>query len=228
MNTADTAPHAKGPIMPKPASLYDHQVIDGNSKVVPGAMVTFMQGRTKPVIYYDPALKIPARNPYPTKTDGHITVYLVPGEYQVEIAHPNGRLRQFTLTAQANVGITPEPVIVERVVEVEGPERIVYKDRVEYVQVKPDLAKLEAAAESLRKAKRDAIQPPAEIADLVRIHETYEQTNTRLLPFYTEAQHMKERAIEDDDKAARITWELKIRKLDLAMHWMHGRLIETI
>jgi hypothetical protein len=205
--------------MPKPASLYDHQVIDGNSNVVPGAQVTFMQGRTKPVIYNDPELKVPARNPYPTKTDGHVTVYLDPGEYEVEIVHPNGRIRQFTLTAQANVGITPEPEIVER---------IVYRDRVEYVQVKPDLAKLEAAAESLRKAKRDAIQPPQEIADLVRVNETYEQTNTRLLPFYTEAQHMKERAIEDNDKTARIVWELKIRKLDLAMHWMHGRLIETI
>jgi hypothetical protein len=219
--------------MPKPASLYDHQVIDGNSNVVPGAQVTFMQGRTKPVIYNDPELKVPARNPYPTKIDGHVTVYLNPGEYEVEIVHPNGRIRAFTHWAVANVNIAnvanvAKPEIVERIVEVEGPERIVYRDRVEYVQVKPDLAKLEAAAESLRKAKRDAIQPPQEIADLVRVNETYEQTNTRLLPFYTEAQHMKERAIEDNDKTARIVWELKIRKLDLAMHWMHGRLIETI
>jgi len=39
---------------------------------------------------------------------------------------------------------------------------------------------------------------------------------------------MKEMAIENADKTARVFWELKIRKLDLAMHWMHGRLIETV
>ena len=174
--------------MPKPASLYDHQVIDGNSKVVPGAMVTFMQGRTKPVIYYDPELKIPARNPYPTKTDGHITVYLDPGEYQVEIAHPNGRLRQFTLTAQANVGITPEPVIVERVVEVEGPERIVYRDREDMPD--QDRAKLEAAVERLREAAEKMATPKpkrqpndmfdlSDLQDLIRENEPHAESQER-------------------------------------------------
>lgn len=69
---------------------------------------------------------------------------------------------------------------------------------------------------------------PLEIADLVQFGETYEQTNARLLPLYREAQHMKEMAIEDGDKTARVRWETKIRNIDTTMHWMHGRRIETI
>ena len=69
---------------------------------------------------------------------------------------------------------------------------------------------------------------PVELKEYLRVGETYEQTNTRLLPIYKEAQNMKEMAIENADKTARVFWELKIRKLDLAMHWMHGRLIETV
>lgn len=85
----------------------------------------------------------------------------------------------------------------------------------------------EPAAVVMPEFLKDA-EPPTEFADLVRTGETYEQTNARLLPPYREAQHMKERAIEDGNKADRVFWETKIRKIDLAMNWMHGRLIETI
>ena len=78
--------------------------------------------------------------------------------------------------------------------------------------------------------ERPKDMPPASIRDMVHINETYEQTNERLLPIYREAHNMKERLIAEGDlyKDDRKHWEMKARKCDLVMFWMHGRMIETI
>jgi len=84
------------------------------------------------------------------------------------------------------------------------------------------------AAEAVEVTKRADREPPEIISEFYKPNETYEHTNERLLPIYREAQHMKERAIDANDRADRLRWELKARKLDLTMFWMHGRMIETV
>jgi hypothetical protein len=219
--------------MPKPASLFRYQAIGHTGPV--SATIAFRQGRTPAVIYYDPELRVPARNPCPTDSLGRVNLYMPAGEsYEVTVQFPDGSTDQFMHTAVPiggpveTVREVPVETVREVIKEVPGPERVVYKDRIEYVQVKPDLEKLQAAADALRKARKEAEVPPPELAHLIRTGETYEQTNMRLLPIYREAQHHKERAADDGNKTERVQWEAKIRKLDLAMHWMHGRLIETI
>lgn len=214
----------------KDASLFRYQAI-GNSGPVP-ATIAFRQGRSPAVIYNDPELKIPAKNPCPTNALGRVNLYMPSGEsYEVTVHFPDGSTDQFMHTATpmgtSEIIVKEVPVVEVREVTKEVPV-IEYRDRIEYVQVKPDLEKLQAAADALRKAKRESEAPPPEIAHLIRTGETYEQTNMRLLPIYREAQHHKERAIEHNNKTERVHWEDKIRKLDLAMHWMHGRMIETV
>ena len=85
-----------------------------------------------------------------------------------------------------------------------------------------------APSPSFSPDRSSSSEPPAEIADMVRVGETYEQTNERLLPIYREAQNMKELANDAGDKAERVRWELMARKCDLVMLWMHGRMIEAV
>jgi len=82
----------------------------------------------------------------------------------------------------------PVETVREVIKEVPGPERVVYKDRVEYVQVKPDLAKLEEAADALRKAKREAeASKPmpgdmfdlSDLTDLLRENEPHAESQDR-------------------------------------------------
>lgn len=92
------------------------------------------------------------------------------------------------------------------------------------------VAKLEEAKERIDTRERPKAIPPQAIRDMVHLNETYEQTNERLLPIYREAHNMKERLIAEGDlyKDDRTHWEMKARKCDLVMFWMHGRLIETV
>ena len=97
--------------------------------------------------------------------------------------------------------------------------------------IAPDpAAKLEEIKERVDTRERPKAIPPVAIRDMVHINETYEQTNERLLPIYREAHNMKERLIAEGDlyKDDRKHWEMKARKCDLVMFWMHGRMIETI
>lgn len=213
-----------------PASLFRYHAIDDSGRVVSGAEALFKQGRTKPDVHSDPELKIPARNPYTANAGGRMTLYLKAGEaYEVTVTTPAGLiLDQFVHTA-IPIGGTVEvekrvEVPVERVVEV---EKVVYRDP-------PDLAeRLEAmeAAKTKLDARPDApaySPPPPEIADLLRVSETYEQTNERLLPLYREAKNRAEMAIDGHDKTERMKWEAKAERLDSAIQWNRGRAVETI
>lgn len=103
-------------------------------------------------------------------------------------------------------------------------------DAVDMTEDADPVAKLEEAKERIDTRERPKSIPPQAIRDMVHLNETYEQTNQRLLPIYREAHHMKERLIAEGDvyKADRRDWEMKARKCDLVMFWMHGRMIETI
>jgi len=217
-------------------SLFRYQAIGHKGPV--SALIAFRQGRAPAVIYYDPDLRTPARNPAPTDSVGRVNLYMNAGEsYEVTVQFPDGTTDQFMHTAvpMGSVEIirepAPEPVTVDRVVHQDSPETLAELERLRGIEKEHARSVLMAGLTKLEDAKakvdaRGAV--PEEIANLIRTGETYEQTNTRLLPIYREAQHHKERAIEHANKTERVHWEDKIRKLDLAMHWMHGRLIETV
>ena len=216
-----------------PASLFRYHAIDDSGRVVSGAEALFKQGRTKPDVYADPELKIPTRNPYSANAGGRMTLYLKAGEaYEVTVTTPAGvMLEQFVHTA-IPIGGTVEvekrvEVPVERVVEV---ERVVYRDP-------PDLAERLEAMETA-KTKLDErpetpeappySPPPPEIADLLRVSETYEQTNERLLPLFRDAKNRAEMAIDGENKTERMKWEAKAERLQSAINWNRGRAVETI
>ena len=96
------------------------------------------------------------------------------------------------------------------------------------VRFEEALEGLTGAKVKLDERPRPVPAPPAEIADLLRIHETYEQTNERLLPLYREAKNMAERAIDAGDKTERMKWEAKAARIETAIHWNRGRMIETL
>jgi hypothetical protein len=96
------------------------------------------------------------------------------------------------------------------------------------------MAEAEMTKARLDQRPRPVPAPPAEIADLLRVHETYEQTNERLLPLYREAKNMIEMAIGDEvagiegSRARRMKWEAKAERIETAIHWNRGRKIETL
>ena len=213
-------------------SLFRYQAIGHSGPV--SAHIAFRQGRAPAVIYYDPDLRTPARNPAPTDSVGRVNLYMNAGQsYEVTVQFPDGTTDQFMHTAvpMGSVEIirepAPEPVTVDRVVHQDSPETLAELERLRGIEREHARAALMSGLAKLEDAKAK-VDIPAELKEYLRVGETYEQTNTRLLPIYKEAQNMKEMAIENADKTARVFWELKIRKLDLAMHWMHGRLIETV
>jgi hypothetical protein len=213
-------------------SLFRYQAIGHKGPV--SALIAFRQGRAPAVIYYDPDLRTPARNPAPTDSVGRVNLYMNAGQsYEVTVQFPDGTTDQFMHTAvpMGSVEIirepAPEPVTVDRVVHQDSPETLAELERLRGIEREHARAALMSGLAKLEDAKAK-VDIPAELKEYLRVGETYEQTNTRLLPIYKEAQNMKEMAIENADKTARVFWELKIRKLDLAMHWMHGRLIETV
>jgi len=213
-------------------SLFRYQAIGHKGPV--SALIAFRQGRAPAVIYYDPDLRTPARNPSPTDSVGRVNLYMNAGQsYEVTVQFPDGTTDQFMHTAvpMGSVEIirepAPEPVTVDRVVHQDSPETLAELERLRGIEREHARAALMSGLAKLEDAKAK-VDIPAELKEYLRVGETYEQTNTRLLPIYKEAQNMKEMAIENADKTARVFWELKIRKLDLAMHWMHGRLIETV
>ena len=89
-------------------------------------------------------------------------------------------------------------------------------------------ANLVATLDKLEARERTMPAPPPQIADLLRVHETYEQTNARLVPMYAEAKNMAERAIDAGDKPERMRWEAKAERIETAIHWNRGRKIETL
>ena len=226
-------------------SEFTHQVIDDSSRVVSGALVHFRQGSRPGPVFLDPELRTPSRNPFITKADGMCHVFLNAGEtYEITIETPKGRRWQFTHVARI---AHPEPVSVsgdgERgagaVVEYQTPPpEIIEVEKIVHVENPETLAKMAALEEALSeaRAKLDARKaasdiPPPDIADLIRLNETYERTNERLVEGYREAMQRAELARTRDgifEGKSTTEWLRKAERFDSAIKWNKGRSAETI
>lgn len=151
------------------AVLFTYQVIDGNSRVVPGAAIRFMQGFRKGPVWHDPEMRTPARNPYPTDGAGRVALYLKAGEtYDITIETPRGERWQFTHVARADGEVIRETVTetvevpVERIVE-----RVVTVDNPEQAKRIAELEAMLAAASAPKPEPVAAHIPPEELADLI-------------------------------------------------------------
>ena len=107
-------------------SLFRYQAFDDSGRPVPGALVSFRQGSRPGPVFLDPELRTEARNPFPAKAGGRVTLYLHAGEsYDVTITSPRGQiLDQFVHTGQAIGETVTETVVVPETVEV---EKVVYQ-----------------------------------------------------------------------------------------------------
>jgi len=91
-------------------SLFRYQAIGHKGPV--SALIAFRQGRAPAVIYYDPDLRTPARNPARTDSVGRVNLYMNAGEsYEVTVQFPDGTTDQFMHTAvpMGSVEIIREP-----------------------------------------------------------------------------------------------------------------------
>lgn len=229
-------------------SEFTHQVIDDSSRVVSGAQITFRQGSRLGPVFLDAAMRTPARNPYITKADGMCHVFLNAGDtYEITIETPKGRRWQFTHVAKGkeivrepSVTVSegtqhgaapeaspqPEPptiVEVEKIVHVENPET--------QARLEEALRKLSEAEAKLSERKTGADVPPPDIADLIRLNETYEQTNARLVYEYRQAMQKAELARTRDgifEGQSTTFWLRKAERYDSAVKWNRGRSAETI
>lgn len=209
------------------ASLFRHQVMDANSHVVSGASVSFMQGFRKGPVFHDPEMRVPARNPFLTDSAGRVALYLEAGEtYEITIDTPRGERQQFTHVALADGEVTRETVEVERVVD-----RIVTVDNPEQARRIAELEAMLAAKAAPDPEPIRAHVPPAEIADLIDVHETPPQTHERLTRLYAEAKQGAELARNYGgtfNGKSIVEWERKAERYESGIDWNRGRLAETI
>lgn len=70
--------------------------------------------------------------------------------------------------------------------------------------------------------------PPDEIADLIILSDTAEQTNEKLIAKYAREKNMAELAIKNGDDAERLRWERAAQRTDSAIRWNRGRMVETM
>lgn len=143
---------------------------------------------------------------------------------KVEIAPPE----PVTVSGDGERGAAPEvklppepPTVIEKVVE--NPET---QERLAEALRKLDEANAKLAA---RKADNDI--PPPEIADLIRLNETYEQANLRLVEEYRQAMQKAELARTRDgvfEGQSTTFWLRKADRYDTAIQWNRGRSAETI
>ena len=118
----------------------------------------------------------------------------------------------------------PEPEAPDPVVEyIENPET---QERLAEALRKLDEAN---AALEARKAGNDI--PPADIADLIRLNESYERANERLVEGYRDAMQRAELARTRDgmfEGKSTTEWLRKAERYDSAIKWNKGRFAETI
>lgn len=146
------------------ASEFFHQIID-NGRNVPGATATFRQGSRPGPVFLDPELRTPARNPFLTKSDGIIHVYLNAGEtYEVTIETPRGRRWQFTHVAKAPGKTSVREVEVRVEVEKQVPVEV---ERIVTVQDPRQAAEIERLQAEIEALKSRTAPVPEELGDLI-------------------------------------------------------------
>lgn len=142
------------------------------------------------------------------------------GDYgPASIAHP-----QPSVSGEEMRGAPPEPhPEPEAPTVIENPET---QERL--AEALRKLSEAEAALES-RKAGSDI--PPPDIADLIRLNETYERANERLVALFNEAKQKAYLAMNRDgtyEGLSAVAWEKKAERYDSAIKWNRGRSAETI
>lgn len=229
-------------------SEFTRQVLDDSSRIVPGASITFMTGSRKGPVFLDPEMRTPARNPFITKADGMCHVFLSAGEtYEITIETPKGRRWQFTHVAKGKeivrepsvtvsedtqhgappvdppLPAAPEIIEVEKLVHIENPET--------QARLEEALRKLDEANAALEARKAGADIPPQDIADLIRLNESYERANERLVANYQEAMQKAELARNYDgvfEGQSTTYWLRKAERYNSAIQWNRGRSAETL
>jgi len=143
-----------------------------------------------------------------------------------EIAHPE----PVTVSGEAQRGAAakvelqtppPTPEVVEKVIE--NPET--------QERLAEALRKLSEAEAALDARKAGADIPPADIADLIRLNESYERTNERLVEGYRDAMQRAELARTRDgtfEGKSTTEWLRKAERYDSAIQWNRGRATEAI
>ena len=213
------------------ASLFREQAIDDNGRPVPGAEVSFRQGSRPGPIYLDPDLRTPARNPYPAKAGGRVTLYLHAGEqYEVTITSPKGQiLDQFVRTFEAMT--FPEQPVPEPAPEpVADPEeaKAAILDHLERVD-----AKLKDRPEAPEPEPEEVI--PDEIKQAfneagIDWRDSREAVSKALIAKYVYYKNAAEYARNNGtfDGRGVIYWEKKAEGIDDATAWNRARVVETL
>jgi hypothetical protein len=216
------------------ASLFREQAIDDNGRPVPGALVSFRQGSRPGPIYLDPDLRTPARNPYPAKAGGRITLYLHAGEqYEVTITSPKGQvLDQFVRTFEA-IAIPEQPVPEPAPAPVADPEEA-------KAAIMRGLGKIEETGAKL-KERPEAPEPepeevvPDEVKQALKEagidwRDSREAVSNALIAKYRYYKGAAEYARTNGtfDGRGVIYWEKKAEGIDDATAWNRARKVETL
>ena len=179
-------------------SLFRYQAFDDSGRPVPGALVSFRQGSRPGPVFLDPELRTEARNPFPAKAGGRVTLYLHAGEsYDVTITSPRGQiLDQFVHTGQAigetvtETVVVPETVEVEKVLYQTDPDILEELQRLRTGQAEAAKAAMMANLEKLEAADAKLKERPAEpnpddmfdtnlLKDLIRENEPHADAQRR-------------------------------------------------
>ncbi|WP_373003111.1 hypothetical protein [Hyphomonas sp.] len=223
-------------------SLFRYQAIGHKGPV--SANIAFRQGRAPAVIYYDPDLRTPARNPAPTDSMGRVNLYMNAGEsYEVTVRFPDGTTDQFMHTA-IPIGATeiirepaPDAITVERVVHQDSPETLAELERLRGIEKEHARAALMAGLAKLEDAKErmDARAPDAAVVETLVEHglsisDTYERVSDILVPKYAHAKNAAEYARQNGSYEGKgvIYWEEKAERYGGSLKWNRGRMAETV
>lgn len=239
-------------------SLFRYQAFDDSGRPVPGALVSFRQGSRPGPVFLDPELRTEARNPFPAKAGGRVTLYLHAGEsYEVTITSPRGQiLDQFVHTGQAIGETVTETVVVPETVEV---ERVVYRDSPETLAEMEALRKANAArdAEAALMSHLDALEDtkeklkerppepepepeptpaPEGVTETLLEAGLYqsdppEKVNEVLLRKLNEAKQCHYIALEHGgtfNGGSSVYWERKAERYQTGVNWNRARMAETL
>ena len=238
-------------------SLFRYQAFDDSGRPVPGALASFRQGSRPGPVFLDPELRTEARNPFPAKAGGRVTLYLHAGEsYEVTITSPRGQiLDQFVHTGQAIGETVTETVVVPETVEV---EKVVYQtdpDILEELQrlrtgqaeaakatMMANLEKLEAADAKLKERPAEPEPEPEPQPAPEGVTETLleaglyqsdtpEKVNEVLLRKLNEAKQCHYLALQhggEFNHGSSVYWEQKAERYQTGLNWNRGRMAETL